>query len=333
MDESAKLIKSLTDGLKAINKVQAQQSKTFSELANFSIDREKTDRGKMVVDTQETLASIMRLQTKIMKEQAAMVLSRQQAAAMPSKQQEQESLSVRAAAFPKFGRLPAELRRLIWKMALPGRRVLEQADGVATYPELCKKFRPPVIRAVCKEAWEVTEQNGLFVYGPELTASGGTWFNPKQDVIIIRDPGKDYPLGPLEDCHPESIAVDCRYFEQDENFERVLDCALQLRSCRRLIILLRTAPNLTYKKGAAPKLFSLQAEDVIWSFYADEAPKGPFGEDDISWKEFKDAIQADWDNEMRDSGRMDRIMKYGGMPVIEGMELIMCKEDETSHGF
>ncbi|KXH44777.1 hypothetical protein CNYM01_02242 [Colletotrichum nymphaeae SA-01] len=289
----------------------------------------------MAVDTQETLASIMSLQTKIMKEQAAMVLSRQQAAAMPSKQQEQEPLSVRAAAFPEFGRLPAELRRLIWKMALPGRRVLEQADGVVAYPELCKKFRPPVIRAVCKEAWEVTEQNGLFVYGPELTASGGTWFNPKQDVIIIRNPGEDYPLGPLEDCRPEIIAVDRRYFEQDLNFERVLDVALQLKSCRRLIILLRTTPNLPYKKGAAPKLFSLQAEDVIWSFYADadEKPNDLFGEDDVSWKKFKDTIQANWDDQMRDSGRMDDIMKYGGLPVIEGMELIMCKEDEISRGF
>lgn len=37
MDESAKLIKSLVNGLKAINKVQAQQSKTFSELAKLCV--------------------------------------------------------------------------------------------------------------------------------------------------------------------------------------------------------------------------------------------------------------------------------------------------------
>ncbi|KAJ0313374.1 hypothetical protein COL516b_000310 [Colletotrichum fioriniae] len=333
MDESAKLIKSLVNGLKAINKVQAQQSKTFSELAKlcvaenaFAVD---VARVKDLQDTQETLASIMSLQTKIMEEQAAVMLSRQQAAAMPSKQQEQESPS----GFPKFGRLPIEIRRLIWKMALPGSRVLEQVDGEAVYPELRKGYRPPVIRAVCKEAWEVTEENGLFVYGPELTASGGTWLNPKQDVFVIRDPGAICPLGPLQDCRLEIIAVDRRYFEQDGSFERVLDCALEAYGCRKVNVLLRTAPNLRHKKGVAPKLFSLQPEDVIWSVYADDKPHELYVEDEITWEDFKDVIQDSWNDMIRKSGRSDIIMEYGGVPIIEGMELIMCKEEETPYGF
>lgn len=218
-------------------------------------------------------------------------------------------------------------------MALPGSRVLEQVDGAAQYPKLRKRYKPPVIRAVCKEAWEVTDENGLFLYGPELTASGGTWFNPKQDVFVIRDPEADCPLGPLEQAHPEIIAIDRRYFREEQNFSNVLGCALEASGCRKVIILFRTAQNLTYKKNTAPKLFSLQPEDVIWSIYADDKPSDLQVNFDLTWKEFKDEIEGQWSHEVSQTRWMGYVVERIGLPVIEGMELIMCKEDQASFGF
>lgn len=152
-------------------------------------------------------------------------------------------------------------------------------------------------------------------------------------MFVIRDPEADYPLGPLEHSRPEIIAIDRRYFREERHFSHALGCALEVRSCRKVIILFRTAQNLTYKKRIAPKLFSLQPEDVIWSIYADDKPLDLQVNFDLTWKDFKDEIEGQWSYEISQTHWMGHIVESNGLLVIEGMELIMCKEDQTSHGF
>ncbi|KAK1636439.1 hypothetical protein BDP81DRAFT_449477 [Colletotrichum phormii] len=296
MDELLQLVKSLTDSLDAVIKAQTQQAKTISELAKLcdakEVSKATATRVKDLAENQEVMAKVMNLHINAMKQQAAMVLSKQLVVAMPSELQEQTSPPL--TGFPQFGRLPVEIRNIIWKMALPGRRVIEKIEG-----ELPRRFRSPVIRAVCKEAWEVTNENGSFVFGLELNPAGGTWFNPKKDVLILDNPA-GYPLGSFEDCRPDIIAIDLRYFEKPTDFIRVLTCALDAH-CREVIVLFRSTPNLKYKKGTAPKLFSLDPNEAIWSAYAPDRPDDLDLDFDITWKEFKSTMQYHWDDEIRQS--------------------------------
>ncbi|KAK1690998.1 hypothetical protein BDP55DRAFT_627675 [Colletotrichum godetiae] len=254
MDEPVELVKSLTDSLELCVKKEGPA--------------EEVCRVNDLQETQESLDSIMSLQIKIMKRQAAMVLSRQKATAMPSKGQELGSPSV--TGFPKFRRLPVESRKLIWIMVLPDRRVLEAPE--AGYHEIYKRFRAPVIRAVCKEAWEVTEENGLFAMGSESTGVGGTWFKPQKDVVILEE---NFSLGPLAECCPEIIAIDRTFIEDFKDLKRILRGVVEFLFCRKVIILFRTADNSKYKDGAAPKLFNLQPHELIWSPYTDDRPVIP----------------------------------------------------------
>ncbi|KAL2883071.1 hypothetical protein SGCOL_001258 [Colletotrichum sp. CLE4] len=311
MDEPVELVKSLTDSLELCVKKEGPA--------------EEVARVNDLQETQESLDSIMSLQIKIMKRQAAMVLSRQKATAMPSKGQELGSPSVTVTGFPKFRRLPVESRKLIWMMALPDRRVLEAPE--AGYHEIYKRFRPPVIRAVCKEAWEVIEENGFFAMGSESTGVGGTWFNPQKDVVILEE---NFSLGPLAECCPEIIAIDRTFIEDFKDLKRILRGVVEFLFCRKVIILFRTADNLRYKDGAAPKLFNLQPHELIWSPYADDRPAMPARHFDYTWEASKKTTKSCWENEFQKNEIVRFMLEDRDMPVIEGMELIMYKEDQIS---
>jgi 2EXR family protein len=86
---------------------------------------------------------------------------------------------------------------MIWEMALPDRRVFEplikRATGVIDFDvlHLLHTYPPPVIRGVCKEAWEVTEANGRFCFGLRGSGYFGYWFNPSRDLLFINRGGYD----------------------------------------------------------------------------------------------------------------------------------------------
>lgn len=92
------------------------------------------------------------------------------------------------SGFTNFMQLPPELRRTIWEMALPGRRIFEPfLTGWWTTLRLLHGHAPPAIRGVCKESWKVTEDHGFFCFGiSELNCSmGGCWFNPRIDLVYL----------------------------------------------------------------------------------------------------------------------------------------------------
>jgi hypothetical protein len=47
--------------------------------------------------------------------------------------------------------------------------------------------KPPVIRVVCKEAWIITKKCGQFILGYNGARMGGYWFNPRKDMVYLRD--------------------------------------------------------------------------------------------------------------------------------------------------
>lgn len=101
--------------------------------------------------------------------------------------------------FVHFGRLPFELRRDIWKLALPKHRVMEidrplgdntkHNDNKASFAN----SRPPLITRVCRESRSVAFEeggiNGVHVNADIVLAPGvdkfidNAWFNPRTDVV------------------------------------------------------------------------------------------------------------------------------------------------------
>ncbi|EXF75515.1 hypothetical protein CFIO01_04975 [Colletotrichum fioriniae PJ7] len=327
MDESAELVKSLTDSLEAINKVQAQQSKAFAALANLCITKDASAadvaRMKDLQDTQETLASVVSLQIKIMKQYAAMVLSRQQAVSILPRQQGQEPacdmlIQVVVTGFPSFRRFPSEIRKIIWEMALPDSRVFEPYD-IDKAPMLRKRFRPPAILAVCKESREVANEHGSFAFGWGNTIGGSAWFNPKKDVVIIENPEVyEFLETPLSQCQAEILAFHWNYLQGQEEFRSFWNFAENIRSCRRVIILYRSPSNYVYRDGKSPKLFTLQPSDVVWERCMTDAPSYLLYEGDNTWEDVKGVMEGLWHDEKGEDETF---------PPLEGMELIMCKED------
>ncbi|KAH6691557.1 hypothetical protein F5X68DRAFT_188634 [Plectosphaerella plurivora] len=112
-----------------------------------------------------------------------------------------------------FNKLPLELRLMIWELALPDRRVFEPRlremtdpwEHIAVY--LQQGYPPPVIRGVCKEAWQVTETHGCFCFGLTGHAHFGFWFNPSKDLVFMSRSSEEEETCDLEDYENDYIAV------------------------------------------------------------------------------------------------------------------------------
>lgn len=102
------------------------------------------------------------------------------------------TMSKTGPAFPNFMKLPAEIRIKIWEFSLPGSRIFEPLIDDKYYGSaegcmgLHHKFPPPASRGICKEAWNITEQHGMFCMGSHRWAPmDGCWFNPRRDVVYL----------------------------------------------------------------------------------------------------------------------------------------------------
>lgn len=116
--------------------------------------------------------------------------------------------------FPQFPSLPAEIRRQIWECCLPQRLVAQgklHMNNLHT-TQRCQAWKTPtqpharpLVKAVCREAWDAVEANGVSEgYPPDEDAYGGIWFQPKRDTMqmywttfsrIFRDWRSDEPHG------------------------------------------------------------------------------------------------------------------------------------------
>ncbi|KAK4211464.1 hypothetical protein QBC37DRAFT_402433 [Rhypophila decipiens] len=120
------------------------------------------------------------------------------------------------AAFPKFRRLPAEIRIKIWKLCLPGRvteldrppqRALYTKDPLTGKISNCRLVyatsviqAPPLIAQVCYESREIALENGfrmddLYVNElkrsyrdfspPDWSGRANAWFQPDRDILHL----------------------------------------------------------------------------------------------------------------------------------------------------
>jgi hypothetical protein len=102
---------------------------------------------------------------------------------------------------PLFLRLPAELRRAIWRQCLPHRVMdldIPDKDEVGTYCQLCGttflNTIPPIITRVCLASRKVALENGGvqgkddYRNAPSWSANNDNrrqWFSPATDIVHL----------------------------------------------------------------------------------------------------------------------------------------------------
>ncbi|CEJ90278.1 hypothetical protein VHEMI06072 [[Torrubiella] hemipterigena] len=97
--------------------------------------------------------------------------------------------------FPQFSNLPIEIRLQIWGLCLPRRLVA--TDKLETHylrtKQPCQAWRTPIqpnarpiIKGVCKEAWQVVEDGGAAEgYTEDYDANSNVWVQPKLDKVQL----------------------------------------------------------------------------------------------------------------------------------------------------
>ncbi|KAF4825753.1 hypothetical protein CGCSCA5_v000292 [Colletotrichum siamense] len=145
--------------------------------------------------------------------------------------------------FPRFSRLPPEIRKSVWEMTLPDPRVFVPYENDQDQIALRQAYKPPAVRAACKEAWLVTEEKGRFAFGYKHTRTHGFWFNPSRDIVFVRH---DEMSGDVEEAiksaRTQNIATEwCEFASEDSCFSMMV-WARELPDCLKLIV--TTLPQL-----------------------------------------------------------------------------------------
>lgn len=95
-----------------------------------------------------------------------------------------ESYRARQAEFAPFKRLPPELRRYIWKLAIPPQIFRPFRYLEPSHLEL-KSLPPPTISRVCREARVVACQQGMLYHHWFLAPVFWTWFSGRRDILDL----------------------------------------------------------------------------------------------------------------------------------------------------
>lgn len=153
-----------------------------------------------------------------------------------------------AATFHYFCKLAPELRIKIWNAALPNARTIEiTGDVLETLSDTARLVnlpKPPAIRGVCHEAWEITQKNWVHSLGLRYEEFGenfpGFWFDPDTDIILDwKRWNREFENGQFFE-RVRNLAICSRDVSLEENFDRVLDSFWDLLpNIRRLIIIIQ----------------------------------------------------------------------------------------------
>ncbi|KAL7894498.1 hypothetical protein HDV63DRAFT_216295 [Trichoderma sp. SZMC 28014] len=126
---------------------------------------------EIIKEMQETVKRFQNIQ--IVQEQRIIQLGRQL-----------EAHKVWQAEFAPFKRLPPELRRYIWKLAIP-RQVFRPFRYLEPSHLECKSLSPPTISRVCREARAVACQQGMLYRHWFLAPVFWTWFSGRSDILDL----------------------------------------------------------------------------------------------------------------------------------------------------
>ncbi|KAK9414139.1 putative 2EXR domain-containing protein [Seiridium unicorne] len=95
-------------------------------------------------------------------------------------------------SFPRFTRLPPELRWAIWNMSLPPRRFIAKAS---------QAYLPRALH-VCRESRSRALSKGKLCYGNHDTGKNLLWINPSQDAVELSLAADQTPDPELREHYP-----------------------------------------------------------------------------------------------------------------------------------
>ncbi|KAH0435305.1 hypothetical protein CcaCcLH18_04914 [Colletotrichum camelliae] len=146
------------------------------------------------------------------------------------------------ATFHYFCKLPPELRIKIWNAALPESRTIELTgdvlESLSDTVRLVNLLKPPTIRGVCREAWEITQKNWVYSLGLRYEEQ---FFQRVRNLVIC---SQDVCL--------------------EENIDLVLDSFWDLLpNIRRLVIVDFDDVRLNGEEGLIPELCLVDDDYII----------------------------------------------------------------------
>ncbi|KAF4928585.1 hypothetical protein CGCVW01_v001934 [Colletotrichum viniferum] len=243
--------------------------------------------------------------------------------------------------FPCFSRLPPEIRKSIWGMTLPDPRVFVPYENDQDQIALRQAYKPPAVRAACKEAWLVTEEKGRFAFGYKHTRTHGFWFNPSRDIVFVRhDEMSDDVEEAIKSACTQNIATEwCEFASEDSCFSMMV-WARELPDCLKLIA--TTLPQLRVHIETIhhAQLFKLLDRDYVIldndddGYDEDEDDDGDNddgdGYDDIDYWEDEDGglRRVTWARLKKRLEKIQsrRLQSQDRRLVFEGMELLVNKQ-------
>ncbi|KAF4825754.1 hypothetical protein CGCSCA5_v000293 [Colletotrichum siamense] len=232
-----------------------------------------------------------------------------------------------AATFHYFCKLPPELRIKIWNAALPNFRTIEiTGDVLETLSDTARLVnlpKPPAIRGVCHEAWEITQKNWVYSLGLLYEEFGenfpGFWFDPDTDIIL------DWKWWNREFENRQffelvrNLAICSQDVCLEENIDHSLDLIRSLLpNIHRLVILDFDDVRLDGEEGLIPELCLIDDDEYIIT-------SRDYGETWLDLDYFSGDYDVEWwmlreylENRLKEIARSDKQRSL----TIEGAELI-----------
>lgn len=270
--------------------------------------------------------------------------------AMPRKCFRLTSLSkltiLAVTTFPRFSRLPPEIRKSVWEMTLPDPRVFVPYENDQDQIALRQAYKPPAVRAACKEAWLVTEEKGRFAFGYKHTRTHGFWFNPSRDIVFVRH---DEMSGDVEEAiksaRTQNIATEwCEFASEDSCFSMMV-WARELPDCLKLIVTTLPQLRVPIETIHHAQLFKLLDRDYVILDNLDDSyddvededddddnndGDGYYGyDDDDYWQDEDGGLRrVTWARVKKRLEKIQsrRLQSQDRRLVFEGMELLVNKQ-------
>ncbi|KAF5516463.1 hypothetical protein CGCS363_v000434 [Colletotrichum siamense] len=247
-----------------------------------------------------------------------------------------------ATAFPRFNQFQPEIRKIVWEMALPDTRVFmpHEIDRDHVTLAFTLDHKPPAIRAACKEAWLVTEENGRFAFGYGHTRAHGFWFNPSRDIVFVRRGEiSEIVESAIKAAGTQNVAIEWYFFTSELSCISEMERTRERLKCRKVVVI--TLPqrfdNAEFVHDA--QLFKLLDRDYVFVdennrfydfVYDDDHNDDDYGEDDnddddnhegdqqrrITWARLKKILE---------NIQSRRLQPQERHLVFEGMELLVNK--------
>ncbi|RFN54805.1 hypothetical protein FIE12Z_889 [Fusarium flagelliforme] len=227
--------------------------------------------------------------------------------------------AIPATTFPKFSRLPPEIRVKIWKFSLDQPRIFwPNRDYEKTDWLHGTNFdhKPPAVRQVCRESRKVSNSRGKFLFGSNDTLFASLWFDFHSDIFFdyLNDNGSSKRYSDEE-------FVDPALTDQVRNVALSYG-ALNLEAIKRITTVLEKYP-------------SCQRIIFVWSG-REMKPYGdirfyPISDDELlrgtkrNWGEIKTRTNRTWRKERPLSKTK---FTEDQLPVIEAAECIFVEKEK-----